>query len=104
MSRTIVKRGSDGKALLRTMTPARATIIHEAKMIDFRRFRGVRTVTSFEQFYEKTKILGAGNFGHVYEARNLKADVVCAVKIMQKRKVCSDAAGREFIKKELACL
>ena len=62
---TRIKRGSNGKALMRTMnmTPARQTIIHEAKMIDFRRFRGVRTVTNFEQFYEKTRILGAGNFG-----------------------------------------
>ena len=32
-------------------------------------------------------MLGAGSFGEVHEAINLKANILCAVKVMKKKKI-----------------
>ena len=75
-----------GKTVVR-QSSLRSTVIHEAKQLDFRHFRGVQRVDKISDLYKVKKMLGAGAFGKVYEARNIKANVLCAIKAMEKRKV-----------------
>ena len=79
-------------------------MIHEAKILNFAKFRGIQSVSNISQLYKWTKLLGAGSFGQVHEALNLKANVSCAMKIMSKRKVCKDRLTKNLVKKELSVL
>ena len=65
----------------------RKTKIHGPKTLDFRHFRGVQRITNFQNNYKWIRLLGAGSFGEVHEAVNLKANILCAVKVMKKKKV-----------------
>lgn len=47
-------------------------------------------MSNFDKFYSLTELIGVGDFGQVHEAINLKANIKCAVKVMQKIKVCHD--------------
>ena len=51
----------------------RKTVIHEAKVLDFKQFRGVQAVDDIHKYYKWVKVLGAGSFGVVHEAVNAKA-------------------------------
>ena len=57
-------------------------IIHEAKVLDFRHFRGVHKIVNIADYYTWTRLLGSGSFGSVHEAISVKSNVSCAVKIM----------------------
>ena len=49
-------------------------------------------------------MLGAGSFGQVHEAVNIKANVTCAVKTMKKSKVLRNRVLAAQVKTELAVL
>lgn len=93
----------NGKTLVRASV-IRSTILHEAKHLDFRHFRGVHKVTNFYELYDIKKRLGAGAFGEVYEALNIKANVTCAVKKICKKKVYGSKTLAAAVKTELAVL
>ena len=78
--------------------------MHEAKLLDFRHFRGVQTVENFFQFYKWSRLLGAGAFGEVHEAENLKSGMICAVKVMNKRKAFKTRKLLDQVKQELQVL
>ena len=72
------------------MLTRQPTFIHEAKLLDYQSFRGIQPIDDISSVYQWTKRLGVGTSSEVYEALNLKANVRCAMKIMEKRKVCRD--------------
>ena len=74
------------------------------KLLDFCRFRGVQNVDNIDKFYQWKRVLGAGSFGQVHEAKNLKANFNCAVKILQKRKVCRNQTDKMLVRNELSAL
>ena len=49
-------------------------------------------------------MLGAGSFGEVHKAINLKANIECAVKVMKKKKIYGRKALANQVKKELGVL
>ena len=82
----------------------RQTKIYDPKTLDFRHFRGVQRITNFSNIYKWTRLLGAGSFGEVHEAINLKANILCAVKVMKKKKIYGRKALADQVKKELGVL
>ena len=57
------------------------------KFIRFKNFKGFHSIQNVKVLYEFEKVLGAGQFGKVYQARNIKMDQMCAIKMIQKTKV-----------------
>ena len=72
---------------MRASTIRDASVIHEAKYLEFRHHRGLKKVENFDELYTWKKHLGAGAFGEVHEALNTKVNVLCAVKKMKKSKI-----------------
>ena len=102
LPRTTIVTNRDGKSLVRRV--ARNTFIHEAKVLDFKQFRGVQPINDITQIYQWTKVLGSGSYGQVHEAVNLKAKVSCAVKIISKKRVYKSKVTSNLVKKELEVL
>ena len=73
-------------------------------MLDFQRFKGANEIQNIADWYAWLRVIGAGSFGQVHEAINVKADFRCAVKILNKKKVCRTRNDREHVQNELAVL
>ena len=72
--------------------------------ITFNEMRGFRTVKNISKVYEFKQKLGAGQFGSVYEGYHPKAQVKCAIKIIDKKKAKKSEVMWELMMKELEAL
>ena len=90
--------------MVRASTIRDASVIHEAKYLEFRHHRGLKRVVNFDELYTWKKRLGAGAFGEVHEALNTKVNLLCAVKKMKKSKIIGNKSLTEAVKRELSVL
>eukprot|EP00347_Sterkiella_histriomuscorum_P010571 403375769 len=51
---------------------------------DFKGFKKIRNISDYYNFYQQ---LGQGSFGEVVKAEHRKANVICAIKIIKKKKI-----------------
>lgn len=56
-------------------------------IMSFKDFRGFKKIDNIKERYKIGQILGEGSFGQVRLAIHKKADIKCAIKIIQKAKV-----------------
>ena len=64
-----------------------SSYLSESNNMIFRHFNGVYKVDDINTLYSRVKVLGAGSFGEVYEAINLKSNAACAVKVCAKERI-----------------
>lgn len=55
--------------------------------MSFKDFKGFKKVHDISDYYRFGEPLGNGSFGEVLKAEHKKAEVMCAVKIIKKRKI-----------------
>lgn len=59
----------------------------EKKILSFKDFKGFKKAPDLQSKYELLEPLGKGSFGEVRKARHIKADVMCAIKIIKKKAI-----------------
>ena len=81
-----------------------SSYLSESNNMIFRHFNGVYKVDDISTLYSRVKVLGAGSFGEVYEAINLKSNAACAVKVCAKERIQSSNKLSQLLKQELEML
>ena len=52
--------------------------------VKFKHFRQHRKIDNISEIYELKRLIGAGSYGKVYEAWNVRANEPCAIKVICK--------------------
>lgn len=61
--------------------------ISTRRVLSFKDFKGFKKTSDILNNYNILEPLGKGSFGEVRKALHIKADVVCAMKIIKKKKI-----------------
>jgi len=71
------------------------------KILSFKDFKGSKWEPNIKSKYEFFEPLGKGSFGEVRNARHIKAQVECAVKIIKKKAIQTHQILVDLMKNEL---
>lgn len=77
---------------------------HYTKYFSFNDYRGFKKVKDINENYKLGDVLGKGTFGVVKRADHTKAKFVCAVKMIDKKKLKNNSTYFELMQNELLVL
>lgn len=71
------------------------------QILSFKDFKGFKEILNIKDRYKIGKTIGSGSFGQVRLALHRKANVKCAIKIINKSKVAEHAIFQNLMDNEL---
>ena len=74
------------------------------KVLTFKDHRGFKYIKNIKKKYTLKQVLGAGNFGQVRLAYHQKAEIACAIKLMDRSTVEEREVLKKLLKNELSML